>query len=915
MPKSARLAIAALAAALAAVPLAAGAAPDPALRTRVTTLDNGLTVLTLPDPTTPAVSVQMWVKVGSRDEARYTGLAHLFEHMMFRGTDRIGPQDHFRFLNRYGARVNGYTSFDQTVYYETLPSSQLDLALWLEAERMGRLKINEDYFAAEREVVKEERRKNYLNRPFGKLAETLYATAYSVHPYRWLPIGNMPHLDAAGIDELKAFFQTYYVPNNAALVVVGDIEHAALLAKAKEYFGSVPRRPDPPRVTAVEPPMTEPRSVEITDRAPSPLVLIAYHAPSDKDPDAMALDVLARIMSSGQSSRLYRHLVNGKEIAVNVNCYNSSKEQAGLFVLSAVLKPDVTVEDGLAALQEEVRLIAEKGIEPAELEKARNQVLAGYVRAAETVQSRADALGYAAVILGDANRVNTDRARLRTLTAEQVVAVAKRVLRDSNRVSLTVRPDPEPPPAAESTSDQSAKTEEKVVDQPPPPEMPRGQRPRPAELPAPAMRKLANGLQVAVFANEAAPSVYLSFNTTVGAQNDPADMAGLAYCTFNTMRRGTDALSGDEIAELIDSRAMSLSANVGHEDSSLRIWTLREHLEQAAEILAQIAQKPTFPEKEVAGFVGRAAAQQAIGERDSGTLAGRAFSQAVYGQSYLARPADGTSKSLKRITREAVADFHKRLVVPAGGTLVFAGDVTPESAFDLAERWFGQWQGAAEAVAAPAPPASEASRIILVDKPDASQSEIRIGQIVNLSRNDADYAQARLLSQLFGESFSGRLNRTIRIQKGLTYGARGYFDVNARDSVFLMSTFTRTDRTVAAVEAAIAELAALRTSPVTPDELESARDTLIGQFQMGLETAGQAADRWWNLQVWGLPTSWYTEYQRQIVQTEDPATLTAAIDRIDPARLVIVVVGRAGEIKEALEKVAPVQVVSPETLN
>jgi zinc protease len=340
------------------------------------------------------------------------------------------------------------------------------------------------------------------------------------------------------------------------------------------------------------------------------------------------------------------------------------------------------------------------------------------------------------------------------------------------------------------------------------------------------------------------------------------------------------------------------------------MWTLSEHLDQATGILAEVVTSPTFPEKEVLSFASRSAAQQAINERDPGTIAGRAFDQALFGEHYLSRPSDGTSESLKRITRDAVADFHKRFIAPDTATLVFAGDVDPDEAFQLAENLFGKWSGRSERLKWPTPPIPHATRILLVDRPDASQSEIRIGQVVDLTRKDEDYAQARILSQLFGESFSGRLNRTLRIQKGLTYGARGYFDVNTDEACFRVSTFTRNDRTAAAVEAAIKELAALKTEAVTAEELDSARDTLIGQFQMGLETAGQIADRWWNLVVWGLPNDWYTAYQEDIVQTDKPALLNSAVERLDTARLTIVVVGKASEIKADLERIAPVEIVS-----
>ncbi|MCL2329937.1 MAG: insulinase family protein [Phycisphaerae bacterium] len=879
-------------------------------------LDNGLTVITLEDRRVPLISVQVWYHVGSKDEnPERQGFAHMFEHMMFRGTDRIGPQDHFRFLSRFGARVNGYTSFDQTVYWETLPSSQLELALWLEAERMGHLKINDDYFAAEREVVKEERRKNYLNRPYGKLYESLYAAAYKEHPYRWTPIGNMEHLDAATTDELREFFHTYYVPNNATLVLVGDIDHATAMKKAEQFFGSIPRRPDPQRVTIQEPPMTVPRHVELTDIAPSPLVLLAYHSPSDVSADSIAMEILSQIVGTGQSSRLYRHLVQGASIAVSASGYNAAREQSGLFVMSAVLKPDVDVETGLKALRAEVQDIVDNGITEAELEKARNQVLAEYVRLAETVQGRADQLGYAAVILGDPNRVNTDRQYLRTLTVDQVMAVARHVLRDDNKISLVIRPETaKSPEAQEAATDQSKKTEEKIVDRPPPADMPRGRTPQPVVLPEPIVKTLDNGLRVAVFSESANPSVNVSFAWLCGGKNDRSDLAGLAYCTFNTLRRGTAEHTGDELAEMLDSRAIQFSANVDQEDAGVSLWTLREHLDKSVELLAQIVQTPTFPEQEVANFLSRAAAQQAINEKDPGTIVSRRFAIELFGDHYMSRPTEGTSASLKSITRDEIVDFHKRYLVPRGATLVFAGDIKPEAAFALAQQRFGSWKeaGTAESPKVAALPAAKPLRIVLVDRPDASQSEIRIGQLVSLTRKDDDYAQARLLSQLFGESFSGRLNKSIRIEKGLTYGVRGSFDVNVDTASFRMNTFTRTERTAEAVKAMIEDVRRLKTDPVTQDELSTARDTLIGQFQMGLETPGQIADRWWNLTVWGLPQTWYTDYQKQLASTSDPAALTTAIERIRPDRFIIVVVGKASEIKDNLAKIGPVTVQSAE---
>ncbi len=871
-------------------------------------LENGLRVLTMEDHRTPLASVQVWYHVGSKDEdPERQGFAHMFEHMMFRGTDRIGPQDHFKYLQRYGARVNGYTSFDMTVYWETLPAAQLDRALWLEAERLGHLKINEDYFAAEREVVKEERRMRYLNKPYGKLYETLFASAYKVHPYRWTPIGNMPHLDAATAEELRAFFEKYYVPNNATVVVVGDVRHEHVVERVREYFGPIPRKPDPPRVKLAEPPFSAPVRVEMTDIAPSPMVVHAYHSPAGTDPDSIALDILSRILSSGQSSRLYRHMVQGKELAVNISGSDYTLEQNGLFVLSATLKPGVSVEAGEKALHEEVEALLAKGIEPAELAKARNQAIAEYVRTGETVQGRADQLGYAAVILGDADRVNTDLDRKRSITAQEILAVARRVFGGNNRIELVIRPS-EQPTSAEATQDKSEKASEKIADLPSPKEMPSGRPPQPVDLPRPEVRKLDNGLQVAVFRDTSVPAVSISLNSLIGSKNDPPQQPGLAYVTVNTMRRGTRRHTGDELAELIDRHGMSYAESVDFNDTGLRLWTLSEHVELATQTLAEIAREPAFPEKEVSGFASRAAAREAINEKDPATLASRAFARALFGDHYLARPANGTSKSLATITRSAAAEFHQRYFSPKAATLIFAGDIQPERAFALAEKYFADWIGSLQADASPPPPAPSENRILLLDRPGAVQSEIRIGQVVPVSRRDADYAGVRLLSQIFGESFSGRLNRSLRIEKGLTYGASGYFDVKAEAAAFKMGTFTRTDKTAEAVRAALDEVRRLREGNITPAELEDARDTLIGQFQMALETPAQIAARWWDLIVWGLPQTWYATYLRDIANTRDPAVLNAiAKNRLDPAHLTTVVVGDAPKLEIPLRDIAPVQ--------
>ncbi len=878
------------------------------------TLDNGLRVLTVKDTRVPIVNVQVWYHVGSKNEdpARQ-GFAHMFEHMMFRGTDRIGPQDHFKYLQRHGGRVNGYTSFDQTVYWETVPATQLDLALWLEAERMGGLQIDEAGFKAEREVVKEERRMRYLNRPYGKLYETLFSAVYQKHPYQWTPIGNMEHLDASTVDELRQFFRTWYVPNNATLVVVGDVTHEDVLAKARHYFGAIPPGNEPERVSIEEPPIDGPKRVEVLDRAPSPRVVMAYRGPSNRDPDAMAVNLLSRLMTQGQSSRMYRHLVQGKQVAVSVFAHDYALEQDGLFVMSATLKPDVSIDAGEQALIEEIRLLLEEGVQPEEVEKARNQAVAEYVREQRTVRGLADHLGYAAVVLGDVNRVNTDLDRLRDLEVEDVNRAAKMLFDGDRRVSIIIRPDEDLPPA-EASTDQSEKPTG-VLDLPQPDGMPHGDKPEPVKLPKAEKRTLSNGLDVVVFTDRSVPALNISLNMLVGAKHDPPDRTGLAYVTANLLRRGTTSRDGDALAELIDFHAMSLAQVVEHDDTGIRMWTLSDHRDLACEVLSEIVREPVFPEDEVKGFVERAAAREAINEENPSTTATRAFNKLLFGSYYLARPAGGTSDSLKAITRKDVIGYHATHYAPSESCLVFAGDIDADQAYALAEKHFGGWTAKVETRALEAAPEMTPQKILLIDRDEAVQSELRLGQLIAMSRQDPAYPVTRVTSHAFGESFSGRLNRSLRIDKGLTYGAFGYVDVERETASFRISTFTRTDRTLQAIHAALAEVERLRDEGLTRAELEASSDAIVGRFLLSLETPAQVADAWWNLKVWDLPEDWYADYLAAVEALEDPqCTAETARSLLDPSRLAIVVVGDADALEGELANLGQVERRSMDTL-
>ncbi|MHC5190721.1 MAG: M16 family metallopeptidase [Planctomycetota bacterium] len=394
------------------------------------TLDNGMEVISLEDFSCPIVAVQVWYKVGSKDEKPdRQGYAHMFEHMMFKGTDRIGEKDHFNLIRKVGGTCNAYTSFDQTVYLETLPADQIELALWLEAERMSFLKIDQYAFDTERKVVEEELRMRE-NQPYGNVFKKMAAELFTEHPYRWTPIGKLAHLRATSVPELRQFWFDNYIPNNATLIIVGAIEHKKAQALADRYFGWIPAGPEPKRITAVEPEPEEPKTVVIDDEnAPAGQVVLGWRTVPAGRRDETVLDCLSQILGTGHSSRLYRSLVADTQIAVDAGTWTYNLQQDGIFIVQGTLPPTSEDYDGvMSALIEQIKKIKSDGVTDIELEKARNQMIKYIVTSNLSIESKARLLGSAAVTLGDIEKVNTRMDEIRSVTKEDIQRAANQYL-------------------------------------------------------------------------------------------------------------------------------------------------------------------------------------------------------------------------------------------------------------------------------------------------------------------------------------------------------------------------------------------------------------------------------------------------------------------------------------------------------
>ncbi len=406
-------------------------------------LTNGLKVLLHEDHSVPVVSTQVWYHVGSKDERKgRSGFAHLFEHLMFKGSENVGPEEHKNFLASIGGRYNATTDFDRTLYFQVFPSNYLERVLWMEADRMRTLDVSEANFLSERDVVKEERRLRVENPPFGRLFEVVLDNTFTTHPYKILPIGSMADLNAATIEDVREFHRVYYVPNNATLVISGDFDPAQTLTWVEKYFGPIAKGKDIPRDVPVEPEQTaERRLVDYDSRTPLPAVIFTYHVPEEGHSDLYALEVASRILSDGQSSRLYREMVYEKQMALQAGGQTITLEDPGVFWFFAILQQGHAAEEGQKTLEAAIEKLKSEPVTSAELEKAKNQLIANLVFQRQTDDAKADALGHAEVILGDWRLVNDELARFQKVTAADVQAVAKKYFRPENRTVVHMLPE------------------------------------------------------------------------------------------------------------------------------------------------------------------------------------------------------------------------------------------------------------------------------------------------------------------------------------------------------------------------------------------------------------------------------------------------------------------------------------------
>jgi zinc protease len=885
-------------------------------------LANGLRVILHEDHSTPIVAVNVWYHVGSKNEQPgKTGYAHLFEHMMFQGSKNY-DDDYFKALQEVGGSLNGSTNSDRTNYWEVVPSNFLERAIFLEADRMATLPdvLTEAKLANQRDVVKNEKRQNYDNRPYGlvgaRIAEILFPAS---HPYHWLTIGSLDDLTAASMDDIKGFFHRYYTPNNASLSIAGDFKPADARRFVEKYFGPIKRGPDVTVPVVTQPTLTATVRQGMDDRVSSPQITMVWHSVPALAKDEAALDVLAAVLGQGRNSRLYKTLVYDRQIAQSANAFNNTRELAGTFQISATPRRGTPVDSIEAAINREIAAIIAAPPSAADVQRAYNANEANFIYSLQTVGGfggKSDQLNQYAVFTGDPGFFERDLSRYRAVTPADVQRVAKAYLTD-NRLIFTVTPRARDqqtagaPGAAPAAGDVQS-----------PPEAQAGETARnlnaslPAGGPDPSFalpgiqrRKLSNGLDVLVVEHHELPVVTMNLVVKGGAAADPSERAGLAAVTADLLDEGTESRNALELSDRLASIGANLGSSADWDANRLTLTTLARHLDTALGLFSDVLLHPAFRDNDVQRI--RASRLQALAQSrdDANTIASRVYASVLYGAAHpYGHPQVGDAASVGAMTAGDLRSYYSTYYRPNNSTLIVVGDVKPDDVVTRLEKALGVWKP--ENVPAlnldVKPVERSRTTIYVVDRPGAAQSVINIGQ-VGVARSAPDYFTRLVLNQMLGGAFVSRVNLNLREAKGYTYGARTSFDYRRAPGPFTASAGVQTAVTKESVSEFLKELRGIRGEiPVTQQELEQAKQSLVRGFPRVLETPAQIAGRLTDVALYGLTDDYLNGYIAGIQKVTAADVARVANAAIDPSHLAILVVGDRSVIEPGLRSLGEI---------
>jgi zinc protease len=890
------------------------------------TLPNGLTVILHEDKSDPITAVAVVFHVGSsRETEGKTGFAHLFEHMMFQKSENVGEDQLFKLIQGAGGTLNGGTGQDETMYYEVIPKNALEMALWLESDRMGYLEntVTHSALANQQNVVENEKRQSVDNAPYGfnrfLILKTLYPKG---HPYSWDVIGDMKDLQNATVEDVKAFHRKFYSPNNSTLVIAGDINKDEVKSLVEKYFGEIPKG------EPVEKRSPMPASLASTVKlyhednfAKAPRLTMVFPTVEQFSKDSYALDCLGDLLSNGKKTPLYKVLVKDKKLTSSVYARNGSQELAGSFQISVNANPGVSLTDVENAIFEAFDMFEKEGFSEDDLTriKARNET--SFYNSFSSILSKAFTLGEYQMFKDDPQYYATDFAAAQAVTSEDVINVYNKYIKGKNFVETSFVPKGETSLVAENSVDagiveedvknaaeikEVAADTEEIVKTPTlfdrSVQPPVGPDPE-VTLPTVWTSSLGNGMKLFGIEQTELPLVQYSIVISGGHLLDAIDKAGVASLTASLMNEGTRNKTPEELEDAIKLLGASINFYGGDENITITVSTLARNFEKTMGLVEEMLFEPRWDQEQFDLAKSRVINNLKRNKANPSYLASNTLNKLIFGDNnILAVETSGTEASVESITINDLKEFYEKNFSPTLARFIVAGDIDQsrvEAALaGINEKWQPKEVVVPETVV-PAPP--EKSGIYFVDVPGAKQSVIYIG-CPSIPRTNPDYYPAFVTNYKLGGSFNGLFNLILREEKGFTYGARSSFEGGKNYGTFVASSMVRTNSTRESVNIFKTEMEKYREN-IPQEYIDFTKSALLKSNARNFETLYNLLSMLNDISSYDLPTDYIKQEEAFVKGLTIEKQLELAKKYIDPSRMYYVVVGDAATQLKDLEKV------------
>lgn len=886
-------------------------------------LDNGLTLIIHEDDSDPLVHVDVTYHVGSaREELGKSGFAHFFEHMMFQGSENVADEEHFKIVSESGGTLNGTTNRDRTNYFETLPSNQLEVALWLEADRMGFFlpAVTQEKFEVQRSTVKNEKQQNYDNRAYGLYSELNAASLYPYgHPYSWLTIGKLEDLDRANLEDLKNFFMRWYGPNNAVLTVGGNVDPEEVVALVEKYFGVIPSGPEVEEMELEPITIEEDRYVSYVDNnIRFPALIFTYPTVEEYHEDEAPLNFLAQILGTGRSSYFFQKFVQTQK-AIQAFAGNSSSELAGEFSMFVLPYPGQTLADFETEVRGILDEFAKDGVSDEDLMKIKASYESSFINRLANVSGKVSQLASYETFAESPNYIQKDLQRYLDVTKEDIMRVFKKYIYEQPAVIQSVLPNEDTDPAKEDNYTPPTEGENPYpqadytgleYERPTGDNFDRSVKPEAKTAPLVQVPEFwredfDNGIEVIGTNYTEIPIVTLQLSIEGGHRMNSyaPDKAGLASLTASMLNESTENYTAEEIQEELRKTASTVRVSSGTSSTTVYISTLKKNLDRTLELAEEIMMRPGFDETDFARVKMRQIEGLKSSYQNPASIAGMVYNRLLYGDEHIySVSSSGLEETVERITLEDVKAFYEKYYDPQLTELVIVGDIEKDeilSKLDFLKSWEPK---GAEVPDLPEVEPAENTKIYLVDKKGAPQSQIRIGNMTDLTYDaTGEYYKRSLMNYVLGGAFNSRINLNLREDKGWTYGAGSGFSGSDEPGPFTAYAGVRASATDSAVYEFMKEITEYREGGITEEELAFMRNSIGQSDARRYEAPQQKAGFLRQIIRYDLDESFVDE-QAEIIETISQEEINdLAKKHLQPDQFYILVVGDAEAHREGLE--------------